>query len=110
MARVRILLAAEADIEHALAHTLSSFGIHKYQDYAALIQEGLDTLAADPHAGRKRHDIDPAAWTYHIGKRGRRARHLFMYRVMDDETVEVLALAYDAMDLPRRWRMRSGAR
>jgi plasmid stabilization system protein ParE len=110
MARVRILLAAEADIEHALGHTLSAFGVHKFEDYVGLIQEALDMLAADPHAGRKRHDIDPAAWTYHIGKRGRRARHLFMYRIVHDETVEVLALAYDAMDLPRRWRSRSSAR
>jgi plasmid stabilization system protein ParE len=87
MARVRILLAAEADIEHALSHTLRTFGVHKFEDHAALIQEALDTLVADPHAGRKRHDIDPAAWTYQIGKRGRRARHLFMYRIMQAEPV-----------------------
>lgn len=70
MANVRILLAAEADIEQALSHTLARFGVHKYDDYAALIEEALEALATDPRAGRKRPDIDPAAWIYRIGKHG----------------------------------------
>jgi toxin ParE1/3/4 len=110
MATVRLLLAAEVDIELALLHTLRTFGARKYEDYAALIHEALDTLAADPLAGRNREEIDPVARTYHIGKRGRRARHVFMYRLAEPDTVEVLALAHDAMDLPRRWRARSSAR
>ncbi len=67
MARVRRLRAVDDDIEHALRYTLRTYGVHKYQDYAALIQEALETLAENPEAG------------------------------------------YDAMDLPRRWRSRSGA-
>jgi hypothetical protein len=30
-----------------------------------------------------------------------------MYRIVDSELVEVFALSYDAMNLPRRWRSRS---
>lgn len=108
MARVRTLLAADADIEHALLYTLRTYGVRKYDDYGALIQEALERLAADPEAGRNRQDIDPGAWTLHIAKPGRAARHLLMYRIVSDDLVEVLALAYDAMDLPRRWRARSG--
>jgi plasmid stabilization system protein ParE len=61
MARVRILLAADADIERVLRHTLRTFGVRKYDDYVALIGEALQALAADPQAGRNRQDIDPAA-------------------------------------------------
>ncbi len=35
MARVRVLLAAEADIEQALAFTLRRFGTLKFADYRA---------------------------------------------------------------------------
>jgi hypothetical protein len=31
---------------------------------------------------------------------------LFLYRVPDPDVVEVLALAYDGMDLARMWRSR----
>jgi|SRR5450432_35732 len=106
MAHVRRLLAVEADIEQVLTYTLQRFGLRKYDDYAALIQEALDALAIDPHAGKPQPAIAPEAWTIHIAQRGRRARHLFMYRVPEPDVVEVLALAYDGMDLPRMWRAR----
>jgi toxin ParE1/3/4 len=107
MARVRVLLAVHGDIEDALRYTLRTYGVHKYNQYAALIEEAFDALAANPEAGRARPDIDAEARTYHVAKRGRRARHVLLYRIVDPELVEVLALAYDAMDLPRRWRSRS---
>jgi plasmid stabilization system protein ParE len=89
MALLRRLFAVEADIEHVLGYTLRRFGIRKYDDYAALIQEALDALATDPRAGRSRPEIAPEAWTYHIGQPGRRARHLLMYRVPEPDIVEV---------------------
>ncbi len=108
MARVRLLLAVDGDIEDALRHTFRRFGVHKYEDYAALIEEAFEALVADPMAGRARPDINPEAWILPIGKPGRRARHVLMYRIVNRDLVEVFALAYDAMDLPRRWRSRSG--
>jgi toxin ParE1/3/4 len=39
--------------------------------------------------------------TLHIGRRGRRARHLILFRVVPDGAVEVLRFLHDAMDLPR---------
>jgi toxin ParE1/3/4 len=107
MVLVRRILAVDADIEDALRHTRRTFGIRKFEEYAALIEEAFEALAGDPEAGHSRPDIDPEAWTYHIGKRGRRARHVLLYRIVNSELVEVLALAYDAMDLPRHWRSRS---
>jgi plasmid stabilization system protein ParE len=110
MASVRRLLAVEADIEQVLAYTLRRFGVRKYEDYAALIHEALDALADDPLVGKPHPGIAPEAWTFHIAQRGRRARHLFMYRIPQPDLVEVLALAYDGMDLPRVWRSREGPR
>lgn len=53
-----------------------------------------------PTKGKRRLEIHPDAWTYHIARPGRRARHLFLYRIW--EAVEVARFLYDAMDLPRQ--------
>jgi len=108
MAHVRRLLAVESDIEQALTFTLRRFGPRKYDEYATLILEALHALEVDPEVGKRRPEIAPSAWTHHIGQPGRRARHVFIYRVPQADIVEVLALAYDGMDLPRVWRVREG--
>ena len=71
MATVRLLLAAEADIEQALQHTFHTFGTQKYAEYAALVHEALDALAENSQAGRRREDIGAGAWIYPIEKPGR---------------------------------------
>lgn len=83
-----------------------TFGAAKCDDYAALIEEALGTLAVNPEAGRARPEIDPEARVVHIGQPGRKARHVLLYRIVDPDLVEILAVAHDAMDLPRRWRSR----
>jgi toxin ParE1/3/4 len=103
---VRFLPAVEEDVEHVLLYTAKTFGMRKYVEYAALIEEALEALADNPEAGRKRPDIHPEAWTLHIAKPGRRARHLLLYRVAQDGTAVIHGLFYDAMDLPQQWRQR----
>jgi plasmid stabilization system protein ParE len=97
---VVVLPRAEAQIIDVLGHTLDAFGEAKYVEYRELIEHALSTLAATPTAGKRRSDIHPDAWTFHIARPGRRARHLFLYRVRD--SVEVARFLYDAMDLPRQ--------
>jgi plasmid stabilization system protein ParE len=106
MAFVRRLIAVESDIEQVLAFTRRRFGLRKYDEYGSLILEALHALEVDPQVGTRRPDIAPGAWTYHIGQPGRRARHVFIYRLPQTDVVEVLALAYDGMDLPRVWSVR----
>lgn len=100
MPSVVVLPRAEAQIIDVLGHTLDAFGEAKYVEYRELIEHALSTLAATPTAGKRRSDIHPDAWTFHIARPGRRARHLFLYRVRD--SVEVARFLYDAMDLPRQ--------
>jgi len=102
----RLIPAAEADIEEALTETLSRYGFTKYEDYALLIKEALEALAADPRAGRRREYVHPEAWAYHIAKRGRRARHVFIYEIIDDVAC-IYGLFYDGMDLPEHWQHRT---
>jgi plasmid stabilization system protein ParE len=98
--------AAEADIDEALKNTLAKWGERKFEEYIALIEEALVRLTEDPRVGKRRPDIDDDAWTYRIAQPGRRARHTFVYEVVD-ETAHIYGLLYDGMDLKHRWRERT---
>jgi plasmid stabilization system protein ParE len=99
---------AYAHIVDVLAFTLERFGETKYLDYLALIGIALETLESRPNAGKRRPEIHPDAWTFHIARPGRRARHIFLYRIRAD--VEIASFLYDAMDLrrqhPKEWGRR----
>jgi toxin ParE1/3/4 len=90
--------SARAQIREVLAFTRDRFGVRKAQEYSLLIRLALKELAENAEVGKRRPEIHPDAWTYHIGKRGKKARHLFLYRIR--ETVEVARFLYDAMHLP----------
>lgn len=88
-----------------LSYTLQEFGEAKYYEYRELIGLALETLAATPTAGKRRPETHPDAWTYHIARSGRKARHLLLYRIR--ERIEIARFLHDAMDLsrqrPREW-------
>jgi plasmid stabilization system protein ParE len=97
---VVILPRANAQIIDVLEFTLEQFGEAKYLEYRELISLALTTLEATPTAGKPRPEIHPDAWTYHIARPGRKARHLFLYRIR--AVAEIARFLYDAMDLPRQ--------
>jgi plasmid stabilization system protein ParE len=103
---VVILPRADAQIIDVLAFTLEEFGEAKYLEYRNLLGLALKTLETTPTAGKRRPEIHPDAWTHHIARPGRSARHLFLYRIRD--AVEIARFLYDAMDLarqrPREWK------
>lgn len=78
MPSVVFLPRADAQIIDVLAYTLERFGERKYLEYLGLIRAATEALAADPTAGKHRPDIHPEAWTYHIARKGQRARHLLV--------------------------------
>lgn len=103
MYTVRLLPEAQQNLQEIFAFTLARFGVAKYLEYTELVEEALAALAADPQAGRSRPDLRAEAWIYHIGQRGRRARHVLLYRILESERrIEVRAVLHDAMDLPQR--------
>jgi toxin ParE1/3/4 len=98
---VRILPIVHRDVEDALRFTLQTFGERKYEEYRALIRLAIEEIAEDPDHPRSKHrpDIHERARTFHIGRRGRRARHFLLYRIADDGVVEFARFLYDGMDL-----------
>jgi plasmid stabilization system protein ParE len=107
MPSVILLPRAEVQILDVLSFTREQFGEAKYVEYQELIELALEALGVGSTAGKRRPDIHPEAWTFHIARPARRARHLFLYRIRD--RVEIARFLYDAMDLPRH-RPREWAR
>ncbi len=99
--QLRISAAARHDIEEALQNTLDRFGRSKHDEYRDLIRLALVDIAQDPQAlpAKHRGELHPDALVFHLGRAGRRARHLFVYRIADDGVVEVGRLLYDGMDV-----------
>ena len=98
---LRISTPTRQDIEAALQNTFNRFGLSKHDEYHALIKLALKDIAKDPEASpaKRRDELHPDAWVFHIGRAGKKARHLFVYRIADDGIVEVGRLLYDGMDI-----------
>jgi plasmid stabilization system protein ParE len=96
-----LLPVVEDQIDDALVFTFSRFGEAKYLEYRALIDAALVRLEASGLNGTQRPDTHPDAWTYHIARGTKRARHLFLYRIR--QRVEIGRFLYDGMDLPTHW-------
>lgn len=97
--QIRISTQARRDIEEVLAWTSREFGATQYDEYRSLIREAIEEIARNPEAARRRPELHESARTFHIGRRGRRARHFFLLRVANDGVVEIARLLYDGMDL-----------
>ena len=78
MPNVIIAQRAIEQIAEVIYKTRLDYGERKEREYDELVESALNTLAQDPRIGTHRPEIHPEAWTYHIGKRGKKARHLLM--------------------------------
>src|SRR5690242_20435204 len=99
--RLRFSTACVRDMEGVLGYTLAHFGQRSHEKYKKLIRQALLEIAINPDNPRAkpRPEIRENVRTYHIARRGKRARHFFLYRVLNDHFVEIGRFLHDAMDL-----------
>ena len=97
------------DIQRVLLYTLEQFGPRKHEQYKGLVREAVADIRHDPRRppARAHPEIGAHVFTFHIARRGKRARHYFLYRVANESVVEVGRFLHDAMELrrhvPERW-------
>ena len=102
MARtLRVSRAAWHDIEDVRAFTLQRFGPKQLARYEALISDALATITEDPERGRLRNELAAGIRSRHISQPGRRASHIFFFRVAPDGAIEVVRFLHEAMDYQR---------
>ena len=98
--RTRLGAAAELDFANILKWTAENFGERQAGLYRDTLVQAIEELAADPYlvTSRTRDEILPGFRTLHVGRRGRRGRHLLLYRVVQGEVVEITRILHDSMD------------
>lgn len=101
--RVRLGVIADDDLDAILAVSAARFGPAQAEAYSELIARALAALASGPNPFGyiRRDDIASGFRTYHVSRRGRRARHLLVYRVTGPNLIEVVRILHDRMDVGR---------
>ena len=103
--RVRLAASAEADYRNILRWTAEHFGTQQAWRYAETLQSAIEELTEGPDVPgfRDRPDIGEGIRIFHVARRGRRGRHILLYRISsntDPLLIDVLRVLHDRMDLP----------
>jgi len=103
---VRLAAAAEADFHGIVRWTAERFGQRQALAYADILTLALAELAEGPDiiGVKSRDDIVKGLFTFHVARKGRKGRHLVLFKISKDrgrDVIEVLRVLHDAMDLPR---------
>ena len=101
--RVRLAEQAELDLLGITIWTMENFGAQQAHIYAETLSLAIEALADGPEIlGAATHeDIGPGIRTLHVARHGRRGRHFLVFRTASEQTIEVLRLLHDSMDLTR---------
>ncbi|MDP1572859.1 MAG: type II toxin-antitoxin system RelE/ParE family toxin [Pseudomonadota bacterium] len=100
---VRLTDQAELDLLDISKWIFENFGARQAEYYAETILLAIEALTDGPETlGTKaRDELAPGVRTLHIARHGRHARHFVVFRVADDQVLEVLRLLHDSMDMAR---------
>jgi toxin ParE1/3/4 len=100
---IRLAFACRSDIARSLEWSLETFGETQHDAYLALIGQALKEIGRNPNTARSRArpEMREGVRTLHIARRGKPARHFFVYRVNQDRSVDVARFLHDAMDVQR---------
>ena len=101
--RVRLGPTAERDFAGIIAYTVETFGARQAKVYHTTLMRALTALNAGPSilGSVSRDEIDEGLRSLHVARKGRRGRHLILYRAAPDRVIEVARILHDAMDLAR---------
>jgi toxin ParE1/3/4 len=101
--RVRLGEQADRDFMSILQWTAEKFGSRQADAYKNILTQSLRELGDGPdiQGARLRNDILQGVYTLHVARHGRRGRHLLLYRVAGERTIEIGRILHDSMDLRR---------
>lgn len=101
--RVRLAELAEQDLLSITLWTVQNFGAHQAEVYAETLSLAIEALHGGPEilGATAREDIGPGIRTLHVARQGRKARHFVVFRAAAEQTIDVLRVLHDSMDLAR---------
>jgi toxin ParE1/3/4 len=100
---VRLAEKAEHDLLEALVWTIDQFGALQADEYLETLTLALEALTDGPNivGSKVRDDIGLGIRTLHVARLGRKGRHLVVFRMADGQTIDVIRLLHDSMDLAK---------
>ena len=101
--RVSLGTEARRDFIEIVRYSRVRFGHAQAGAYKSLIAGSVLDLQSGPQIAGSipRDDIGPGFRTLHVSRRGRRGRHLLLYRATGPGTIEVVRILHDRMNIPR---------
>ncbi len=100
---VRLAEQAELDLLGITLWTVENFGAQQAQAYAQTLSLAIEALHNGPEilGATVRDDLGLGVRVLHVARQGRKGRHFVVFRTAPAQTIEVLRLLHDSMDLPR---------
>ena len=103
---VRLTAAAAADVDAIVAWTAEHLGEAQARTYAETLVAALRDLTEGPtlSGAKERSEIAKGLFSLHVERRGRKGRHVVLFRLGTDAErlcIDVLRILHDAMDLQR---------
>jgi toxin ParE1/3/4 len=89
---------AVRDLDEIWSYTARRWGIAQAEHYIRSIRDICLALAAGERSGTDASDLRPGY------RRCRTGRHVIFYRTGPDETVEIVRILHERMDLPTHLR------
>lgn len=102
--RIRLAEQAEQDLFEIIAWTVENFGTRQAEMYAETLSLAIEALqegGPDILGAIAREDIGLGCRTLHVARHERKGRHFVVFRTTPEQTIEVLRLLHDSMDLTR---------
>lgn len=98
---VRSTPRADQDFAEILQWTNQTFGLRQARIYETTLLQALHALRDGSNIlGSKPHDeLDSGIRTLHVARNGRNGRHFILFRESNNNTIDVLRLLHDSMDL-----------
>ncbi len=99
--RVQLTEMAEVDLISIKIWTTEKFGAPQAAKYLEVIVSALEDLMTGPEpvGSKSREDIGPKIRTLHVQRKGNKGRHLLVFKEARNQTIEILRLLHDSMDL-----------
>ena len=101
--KIRLGRQAELDYADILRWTTKHFSKVQAQSYSETVSQAIEALTDGPEilGSKQRDEIELGIRTLHVARLGRKGRHIVVFRVDGTQTIDVLRLLHESMDLPR---------
>jgi len=101
--RVRFSAEAEKDFARILTDTRDNFGPRQVEIYRATLREAIKRLEFGPEvlSSRALDEVRRGLRVLHIARKGRRGRYLLAFRADDGQTIEIIRILHDSMNIER---------